>query len=118
MNFLDILGLGNRPMFQTIRELFVRPGYMVRDYLNGQRQRYFPPFKMLAVMALLLVFVTWLTNQKHYSFLGELVLLYNESFADQLSEKSLSFGVSGIIDSLIQEVDVSLDVFIVGAAAL
>ena len=102
LNFLDIWGLGNRPMFQTMRELFVRPGYMVRDYLNGQRQRYFPPFKMLAVMALLLVFVTWLTNQKHYSFLGEIVRIYNDSVADQLSAKSLSSGVSGIIDSLIQ----------------
>lgn len=102
LNFLDIWGLGNRPMFQTIRELFVRPGYMVRDYLNGQRQRYFPPFKMLAVMALLLVFVTWLTNQNHYSFLGDIVRIYNESFAEKLSAMSLPSGVSGIIDALIQ----------------
>lgn len=100
LNFLDIWGLGNRPMFQTMRELFVRPGYMVRDYLNGQRQRYFPPFKMLAVMALLLVFVTWLTNQKHYSFLGDIVRIYNNSFAEKLSAMSLSSGVSGIIDAL------------------
>lgn len=102
LNFLDIWGLGNRPMFQTIRELFVRPGYMVRDYLSGQRQRYFPPFKMLAVVSVLLVFVTWLTNQNHYSFLGDFVRIYNYSFADRLSAMSLPSGVSGIIDAMVQ----------------
>ena len=55
MNFLDIWGLGNRPMFRTLRELFWRPGYMVRDYLNGHRQFYFPPFKLLAVVIVFLI---------------------------------------------------------------
>ncbi len=102
LNFLDIWGLGNRPMFQTMRELFVRPGYMVRDYLSGQRQRYFPPFKMLAVMTVLLVFVSWLTNQNHYSFLGAIVQTYNEFFVDKVNAMSLSSGITGFIDALIR----------------
>lgn len=60
LNFLDIWGLGNRPMFRTLKELFWRPGYMIRDYLNGHRQFYFPPFKLLAVTVILYIFVTFL----------------------------------------------------------
>lgn len=57
LNLLDIWGLGNRPMFRTLKELFWRPGYMVRDYLHGHRQFYFPPFKLLAVSIIMLIFV-------------------------------------------------------------
>jgi len=62
MNFLDIWGLGNRPMFRTLRELFTRPGYMVRDYLNGHRQFYFPPFKLMALVIVFLLAISWLTG--------------------------------------------------------
>ena len=58
-NFLDIWGFGNRPMFRTIRDLFWRPGYMIRDYLGGHHLNYFPPFKMLAVFTIVIVFLTW-----------------------------------------------------------
>ena len=59
-NFLDIWGFGNRPMFHTIRDLFWRPGYMIRDYLQGHHLSYFPPFKMLAVFTIIIVFVAWI----------------------------------------------------------
>ena len=62
LNLMDIWGLGNRPMFRTLRELYTRPGYMIRDYLNGHRQFYFPPFKLVAVAVVLLIFVGWLTG--------------------------------------------------------
>lgn len=58
-NFLDIWGLGNRPMFRTIRDLLWRPGYMIRDYLGGHHLSYFPPFKMLAVLTIFIVFLIW-----------------------------------------------------------
>ncbi len=64
LNFLDIWGLGNRPMFRTLRELFWRPGYMVRDYLDGHRQFYFPPFKLLALVVLFMIFISWVTGVK------------------------------------------------------
>ena len=60
LNFMDIWGLGNRPMFRTVRDLFWRPGYMIRDYLRGHHLSYFPPFKMLAVWTVLLLFMMWL----------------------------------------------------------
>lgn len=62
LNILDIWGLGNRPIFRTLKELFWRPGYMIRDYLMGHRQFYFPPFKLLAVIAVLLIATSWLTG--------------------------------------------------------
>ena len=58
-NFLDIWGLGNRPMFRTIRDLMWRPGYMIRDYLGGHHLSYFPPFKMLAVFTIIIIFIAW-----------------------------------------------------------
>ena len=59
LTFLDVWGLGNRGMFRTIRDLLLRPGYMIRDYLSGMQMAYFPPFKMLAVFTIVLVFLTW-----------------------------------------------------------
>ena len=48
--FLDVWGLGNRGMFRTLRDLLLRPGYMIRDYLNGMQMAYFPPFKMFFLL--------------------------------------------------------------------
>ena len=48
--FLDVWGLGNRGMFRTIRDLLLRPGYMIRDYLQGMQMAYFPPFKMFFLL--------------------------------------------------------------------
>ena len=70
LNFLDIWGLGNRPIFRTVGELFWRPGYMIRDYLGGHRQFYFPPFKLVAVTVLLIVFVGMLIGNQNHSLLG------------------------------------------------
>ena len=60
MGFLDIWGMGNRPIFRSIEQLFLRPGYMIRDYLAGHHLRYFPPFKMLAVLTVLMALAVWL----------------------------------------------------------
>ncbi len=49
--FLDIWGMGNRGMFRSIRDLMLRPGYMIRDYVRGCQSAYFPPFKMFFILA-------------------------------------------------------------------
>ena len=49
--FLDVWGVGNRSMFRTIRDLMLRPGFMIRDYLRGMQSAYFPPFKMFFLLA-------------------------------------------------------------------
>ena len=48
--YLDVWGLGNRGMFRSIRDLILRPGYMIRDYLRGMQMAYFPPFKMFFLL--------------------------------------------------------------------
>ena len=48
--FLDVWGLGNRGMFRTLRDLILRPGYMVYDYLKGMMMAYFPPFKLFFLL--------------------------------------------------------------------
>ena len=55
--FLDVWGLGNRGMFRTIRDLLLRPGYMIRDYLSGMQMAYFPPFKLFFLVITLSVVV-------------------------------------------------------------
>ena len=42
--FLDVWGVGNRGMFRSIRDLLLRPGYMIRDYLRGMQMASFPNF--------------------------------------------------------------------------
>jgi hypothetical protein len=51
--FLDVWGMGNRGMFRSIRDLILRPGYMIRDYLRGMQSAYFPPFKMFFLLTAL-----------------------------------------------------------------
>lgn len=55
--FIDVWGLGNRGMFRTLRDLVLRPGYMIRDYLSGMQMAYFPPFKMLFLLTTLSILV-------------------------------------------------------------
>lgn len=56
--FLDVWGLGNRGMFRTIRDLLMRPGYMIRDYLSGMQMAYFPPFKLFFLVSALSLVVS------------------------------------------------------------
>ena len=48
--YLDVWGVGNRGMFRSVRDLLLRPGYMIRDYLRGMQMAYFPPFKMFFLL--------------------------------------------------------------------
>lgn len=57
LSFLDVWGLGNRGMFRTLRDLLLRPGYMIRDYIKGMQMAYFPPFQMFFLFATLSLFV-------------------------------------------------------------
>lgn len=97
LNFLDIWGLGNRPMFRTLRELFVRPGYMARDYLDGHRQFYFPPFKMLALVFVFIIFIGLLPGVDFHLLLGDQIELDNEDFtAEEMNSWWYTFYSGGI----------------------
>ena len=63
-NFAEAYGMGERGMFRTIRDLLLRPGYMILDYLRGMRVSYFAPFKMFFLLFALSTFVTHGLNIK------------------------------------------------------
>ena len=105
LNFLDIWGLGNRPMFRTIRDLFWRPGYMIRDYLRGHHLSYFPPFKMLAVWTVLLVFMMWLMKGNAVSTEEA------KTFSDGVIASKLGNSMSAATSSLVAQIDRVIDFF-------
>lgn len=55
--FIDVWGIGNRSMFRTIRDLVLRPGYLINDYIAGHRSAYFPPFKLLFLLTTLSIII-------------------------------------------------------------
>ena len=57
LQFLDVWGFGNRSMFRTLRDLVLRPGFLIRDYISGMQSAYFPPFKLFFIMAALALLV-------------------------------------------------------------
>ena len=56
--------MGNRGMFRTLRDLILRPGYLIRDYISGMQMAYFPPFKLLFLLTALLLVVDSGVNLK------------------------------------------------------
>lgn len=68
--FLDVWGMGNRGMFRTLRDLILRPGYMIRDYISGMQMAYFPPFKLLFLLTALLLIVDSGVNLKGVNYLA------------------------------------------------
>ena len=51
----------DRGIFFTLKELLVRPGHAIRDYVEGKRKRYFAPFGLIMLLgAISVVFVQWL----------------------------------------------------------
>lgn len=68
--FLDVWGVGNRGMFRTLRDLILRPGYLIRDYISGMQMAYFPPFKLLFLLTALLLIVDSGVNLKGEDYLA------------------------------------------------
>ena len=67
-------------MFRSIRDLLLRPGYMIRDYLGGMQMAYFPPFKMFFLLATLSILVNGGFNIRSENQLVTAVQKYEKSF--------------------------------------
>ena len=76
--FLDVWGLGNRGMSRTIRDLILRPGYMIRDYLQGMQMAYFPPFKMFFLLIALSLLVQTGLNIKGVNRIDESMEVFDK----------------------------------------
>ena len=53
---MDVFGLGDRSLPNSIWQLLWRPGYFISEYINGKLQVSFPPVKMLLLVAVLVYF--------------------------------------------------------------
>ena len=86
--FLDVWGLGNRGMFRTLRDLILRPGYMIRDYLSGMQMAYFPPFKLFFLLTTLSLVVESGFNLKGQNYFETTVEQFREGFGFSFEEQA------------------------------
>lgn len=84
--FLDVWGLGNRGMFRTLRDLLLRPGYMIRDYLSGMQMAYFPPFKLFFLLTTLSLVVEAGVNVRHQNYFETSREQLRKGFGDSFAE--------------------------------
>ena len=66
----DVWEMGNRSLLRTLRDLILRPGYLIRDYISGMQRAYFPPFKLLFVLTAVLLVVQSGVNLKRENYLA------------------------------------------------
>lgn len=90
-NFLDLWGMGNRPMFRSLGDLLWRPGYMIRDYLSGHYLSYFPPFKMLAILTLIVALIGWVMDVSPADHTVQVFNAFNELLEDASPQTIMLF---------------------------
>ena len=64
--FGDLLELDSR-LWRTLVPLLTRPGQLTRDYLEGRRARYMPPFRTYLVLSVIFFVVAFFDPQKDLS---------------------------------------------------
>ncbi|MGI9232723.1 MAG: DUF3667 domain-containing protein [Woeseiaceae bacterium] len=68
--FGDLLEIDSR-LWRTLIPLFLRPGQLTRDYLEGRRARYMPPFRTYLVLSLIFFVVAFFDPRDDLSLLFE-----------------------------------------------
>jgi len=79
--FGDLLELDSR-IWRTLIPLLVRPGRLTRDYLEGRRARYMPPFRTYLVLSVMFFVVAFFDPHK------DLGLFFDPDSVPQQSETS------------------------------
>ncbi|MCR4921550.1 MAG: DUF3667 domain-containing protein [Bacteroidaceae bacterium] len=59
---LSIFTNADGRLIHTLRDLFSRPGYMMRDYVRGHRVEYISPIQMLFCLATVYLFIQWVLH--------------------------------------------------------
>jgi len=68
--FGDLLELDSR-LWRTVVPLLTRPGRLTRDYLEGRRARYMPPFRTYLVLSVIFFLVAFFDPQQDLSLFFE-----------------------------------------------
>lgn len=71
--FGDLLELDSR-LWRTMIPLLIRPGLLTKDYLQGRRARYMPPFRMYLVLSLLFFVVAFFNPRDNLAIFYEPVV--------------------------------------------
>ena len=81
--FGDLLELDSR-LWRTLTPLLLRPGHLTRDYLQGRRVRYMPPFRTYLVLSLAFFVVAFFDPRDD---LGLLFEPEPEATVEEIAEK-------------------------------
>jgi len=84
--FGDLFELDSR-LWRTMIPLLNRPGLLTKDYLQGRRARYMPPFRMYLVLSLLFFVVAFFNPRDDFAILYEPDV---ESTVELLPEEEVS----------------------------
>ena len=68
--FGDLLELDSR-LWRTLIPLTIRPGQLTRDYLEGRRARFMPPFRMYLVLSIVFFLVAFFDPREELGLLYE-----------------------------------------------
>jgi len=81
--FGDLLELDSR-LWRTMIPLLIRPGLLTKDYLEGRRARYMPPFRMYLVLSVLFFVVAFFNPRDDLAIFYEPVV---EPTVELIAEK-------------------------------
>ena len=101
--FGDLLELDSR-VWQTLIPLITRPGKLTRDYLEGRRARYMPPFRTYLVLSIVFFMVAFFDPGKELGILFE-----PEEEVAEVSEAERQIAAEAIIAGDLASGDVSTD---------
>ena len=88
--FMDIWGMGSKSMFQAMKDLLWRPGYMIQDWLDGRTAAYFPPVKMLVILSIIYGATAYLIDAPiQPSRAAEELMLNFEEMRDTMTEEDV-----------------------------
>ncbi len=90
-NFINAVFHIERGLFKTSLQLFYRPGYMSRDYIEGQRMAYANPFSLMVLLAGLygILYLVMIWTQSEYTSSLEAYQLEEQLFTN--TERELTF---------------------------
>ena len=123
--FGDLFELDSR-LWRTVLPLLIRPGLLTKDYLEGRRARYMPPFRMYLVLSVVFFVVAFFNPEDEFAILYEPVAesvsdaqspdeelsdeeLSDDALSDDEAEKDPSFNITLDDEEDDQSVNITFD---------
>lgn len=87
--FGDLFELDSR-LWRTLIPLFARPGLLTRDYLEGRRVRFMPPFRTYLVLSIIFFLIAFFDPKK------DLQILFEPEATDSAAVSDSAEGTGGV----------------------